>query len=192
MDGFRATIGVTGPPSLAETLQTGWHNLFGYRKPLGWAEQMPFEPAFAVSYLGARTVTASSAASGVALTPAAVWALTAGTLRTSGMLGLRAAFGAHAPPPWESTAHRELGAGTAVYLIAGVQGEVVARDMFLDGTLFRESPSVSRRWIVGQVEGGVGLTLGRVRLEWAVIHRAREYSTQPAPHTFARILMGWD
>jgi hypothetical protein len=32
----------------------------------------------------------------------------------------------------------------------------------------------------------------RVRLEWAVIPRGREYSTQPARHTYARIQLGWD
>lgn len=191
LDAVRVTLGVTGPPSLAQALQEGWHDLFGYRRPLGWKEQLPFEPAFAVSWSGARAL-GRPPQHNTALIVAPGWNLTAGTLRTAAELGVRATFGSPAPPPWHPTSRRRQSEGTGFYFIAGAQAELVARDEFLDGTLFRESQSVDRRWLVGQVEGGAGLTLGRVRLEWAVIHRSREYRTQPAPHTFARIQLGWD
>lgn len=191
MDALRFTVGVTGPPSLAEAFQRAWHDTFGYRKPLGWSGQLPFEPAVALSYSGGRLLSApGSTHPGLAIAP--TWSVTAGTLLTGMEVGVRATFGSHSPPPWTPTARRNVGSGTGVYLLAAAQGELVAHNLFLDGTLFRSSPSVDRRWLVGQVEGGIGLTLGRVRLEWAVVHRAREYRTQPAPHTYARIQLGWD
>ncbi|HEV2735893.1 MAG TPA: lipid A-modifier LpxR family protein, partial [Longimicrobiaceae bacterium] len=47
-------LGVTGPPSLAETVQTGFHEAAGLWQPAGWANQLAFEPAVAVRAGGAR------------------------------------------------------------------------------------------------------------------------------------------
>ncbi len=60
LDLFRLTIGVTGPPSLAEGTQKLWHGWFGYREPLGWGGQLPFEADFGLAYQGARALVPST------------------------------------------------------------------------------------------------------------------------------------
>lgn len=190
-DVIRLETGVTGPPSLAKAVQIQWHQMFGYHKPLGWDGQLPFEPAFALSYTGARALTGPSLSSRSPIV-APVWDVTFGTLRSAATLGLRGTIGSNAPPPWPATLRRRQSDGRGVYLVAGLQGELVARDLFLDGTLFRASPAVDRRLLVGQLDAGIGLTLGRVRLEWSLVHRTREYHTQPDPHTYARIQFSWE
>jgi hypothetical protein len=191
LDVVRVTIGVTGPPSLAESTQDLWHRWFNFRQPLGWAEQLPFEVDLTLGYEGARTMVRLPSADSPHLILAPVWGLNAGTLLTDLELGLRATVGWHPPVPWVTTLRRPRSV-LGLYLLAGVRGDVVARNLFLDGTTFRASPRVARNVLVGQVEGGIGLSVGRVRLEWTVIHRGREYATQPRPHTYARLALGWN
>ena len=42
--------------------------------------------------------------------------------------------------------------GVAWYVFAGVSGQVVARDAFLDGLLFQSSAHVRRNWLLGAME----------------------------------------
>jgi hypothetical protein len=79
-----------------------------------------------------------------------------------------------------------------LYLLVEVRGDAVARNRFLNGTTFRASPHVTKRLLVGQLEGGLGVSVGRGRLEWTVLHRGMEYTSQPKPHTYARLTLGWD
>jgi hypothetical protein len=190
LDLVRVTIGVTGPPSLAETIQEFWHNWFGYRKPLGWDGQLPFEADVGVSYEGARALgRPGSPDSHLIIAP--TWVLNAGTVLSDLELGVRATAGLRPPVPWGTTL-RHPPSGPGFYLVAALRGDVVARNLFLDGTTFRASPQVVRKWLVGQLEVGVGASIGRARLEWTAIHRGREYATQPRPHTYSRLSLGWE
>jgi hypothetical protein len=76
--------------------------------------------------------------------------------------------------------------------VAAVRGDALAHNLFLDGTTFRTSPKVDSKWLVGQLEAGLGASLGRVRLEWTVFHRGPEYRTQTRPHTYSRVSIGWE
>jgi lipid A 3-O-deacylase len=191
MDVVRYTVGITGPPSLAEATQDTWHRWFNYRAPLGWDEQLPTEADFAVGYESARMLGRVGGSDHPRVLLASVWALNAGTLLTDLELSLRATVGGHPPLPWSATV-RHSTPGLGVYLLGAVRGDVVARNLFLDGTTFRDSHKVTKRSQVGQLEGGVGLSVWRARFEWTVIHRGTEYITQPRAHTYARLTFGWE
>ncbi len=47
--------------------------------------------------------------------------------------------------------------GLAWYMFGGLSGQVVARDLFLDGTLLQSSPRVGRNWLLGAIESGVAV-----------------------------------
>jgi hypothetical protein len=49
------------------------------------------------------------------------------------------------------------------YVFAGVDGQVVARDAFLDGDLFRRSESVQHNWLLGEMEAGAAVIWHGVR-----------------------------
>ena len=190
LDLIRVTIGVTGPPSLAQATQEFWHSWFGYREPLGWDGQLPFEADFGVSYEGARAL-GRPGSTDPHLIIAPMWVLNAGTVLSDLELGVRATAGWHPATPWGTTLRRRP-SGPGFYVVAALRGDVVARNLFLDGTTFRASPHVERKWLVGQLEAGVGATIGRARLEWTAIHRGPEYTTQPRPHTYSRLSLGWE
>lgn len=88
-----ATVGVTGPPSLAQQTQDSFHSLVpGFRHPLGWDQQLPTELAFAFKAEAERYLSASvQTGRWIDITPDAH--ATLGTLRTALGAGGRARIG---------------------------------------------------------------------------------------------------
>jgi lipid A 3-O-deacylase len=182
------TIGVTGAPSLAGPAQETFHRLIpGFRRPLGWAHQLPTELAFALRAEQAWRVAASGSAGRHADLVPGVDA-TAGTLRTAFGAGARARIGTGLAHPWLAPDFPDR---AALYLVVGARGEAVARDLFLDGSTFRGSPRVERTRLVGEWERGMGAHVGRLALEYRAVTRGREYTTGPQSHTYGAISVGW-
>ncbi|HEX8905497.1 MAG TPA: lipid A deacylase LpxR family protein [Longimicrobiaceae bacterium] len=158
-------LGATGPPSLAEPVQTTLHRLAGFRAPLGWAHQLAFEPGVVLRYGESRTLLARE---GVELGPE--WEAEMGNVLTGAKAGVRARAG-----------------GRRVYAVAAARGEWVARNLFLDGNTFRDGPRVEKRPFVAQAVAGAGARIGRVGIEYRAVIRGREYRTQTKPHAWGSI-----
>lgn len=163
-------VGVTGPPSLAEVVQTELHRLAGYRPQLGWRNQLRFEPAFALRYAERRVVAATPVGERFSAALAPEWDVALGTLRTAAAAGARGSVG--------------LG---GAYLAGALRQEGVARDLFLDGNTFREGPRVTKRPFVAQAELGVGVRVRRVEARYRAVWRGREYRTQTEPHRYGSL-----
>ena len=186
--GVGVTLGVTGPLSLAEQTQEIFHHLVpGFRKPLGWNQQLAAEPAIALTAEEAWLFRAPGhMAQWADLSPAT--RATIGTLRTAlGVTG-RARIGSALTHPWlaDGGARR-----WEAYLFIGGHAEAVARDLFLDGSTFRGSVRVDRSTFVSGWERGIGVRLRRVGLEYRLTSQAREYRTGPASHSFGGISVIW-
>lgn len=181
-------LGVTGPASFAGQAQEAFHHLVhGFRRPLGWSNQLPTELDGALRAEDARYIAPSGAAhQWVDLVPAAH--LTVGTLRTAVGASARARVGIGLTHPWLADPERRW---WEAYLFVGGQTEAVARDLFLDGSTFHRSVHVSREPVVGAWERGVGVRLWRLGLEYRAVSQGREYRTGPAVHPFGGITLSW-
>jgi hypothetical protein len=180
------TIGLTGPPSLAEAAQTGFHRLAGFRQPVGWEHQLPTEVGIGIRAAQSwRIAPAGSAGRRVDLVPTVSAA--AGTLRTAVAAGARARVGARLPHPWLMS---EL-ASVAPYGFVGLEAEAVARDLFLDGTVFRPSVRVTHAGILAKWEWGGGVHFRRFCLEYRAVTRTREYVSGPRSRTFGSVAASW-
>ena len=56
-DKIELEIGMVGPASGAEDVQTSWHQRFGFRDPKGWRHQLKNEPGLNLYYETASNVT---------------------------------------------------------------------------------------------------------------------------------------
>lgn len=157
-------LGVTGAPSLAGPVQTTLHRLAGYRAPLGWKHQLPFEPGIVLRYGESWRLTAGAIDAGPE------WEAELGNVLTGARAGARARIG-----------------GRRAYLLAAAREEWVARNLFLDGSTFRDGPRVRKRPFVAQAEAGAGARIGRVEIEYRAVFRGREYRTQEAAHAWGSI-----
>jgi lipid A 3-O-deacylase len=178
-------VGVTGPPSLGEAVQTTYHDILDYWTPKGWDAQLAFEPGVVARYTSARLVEGSVAGVRVA-TLVPHWGASLGNVRTGAEAGVRGELGYQVAHPWRAPPGRR-GAPVSVYASGGVRGEWVARDLFLDGNTFRAGPRVEKLPLVAESEVGAGLRLGHLRVEYRVVSRGREYRTAARAHRYSSI-----
>ncbi|HEX7238694.1 MAG TPA: lipid A deacylase LpxR family protein [Longimicrobiaceae bacterium] len=185
-------VGVTGRPSLGEAFQQSLHRLAGFWRPEGWGNQLAFEPGVVLRYGGARLLAEPRTAEGVRVaTLAPEWGAALGNVLTGAHAGLRARAGYGVPHPWGAGGAGEARPPVAVYAVAAVRGEWVARSLFLDGNTFRDSPRVERLPVVGEYEVGGGVRVRDLRLEYRVVARGREYRSEPDAHRWSTISVSW-
>jgi hypothetical protein len=214
---LQATVGVIGPPALAGEVQHGWHSalndIFGRtvaRIPVGWEAQLPAEPAFHVSalreqpLLWSRYVDATWSA-GAMLGTVFVNANVGASVR-AGLLSRP--FGLSPIMPSIRRAKRaqleaegkvsEVSPSADVpertwelYLFARGQVRWVARNLFLDGTLFRKSVSVRKAPFVGDSEFGLAFRAPRFQFDLSTVFRSQEMAEPPnarvSGHRFAQL-----
>ena len=71
---------------------------------------------------------------------------------------------------------------------AGIEGRAIARDMFLDGNLWRDGPRVEdRRDYTGDLQVGVALHQGDVQVAFTYVHRTEEFVAQSGPQRFGAV-----
>ena len=183
------SLGVVGPAALGRQVQNGFHSVIGDTPNRGWHYQLRDEPAF--EFLVGRTYRLPLAQFGgleVDTLPAAQ--LGAGTVRDYVQAGfqfrlgqgLNSDFGTPRIQPGFSggdayTPTRPF----AWYVFAGVDGQAVARDVFLDGSTFRSnSPSVTKRILVGEMEAGAAIMAYGVRITYTQVWQTPEFKRQRA------------
>ncbi|WP_018953361.1 lipid A deacylase LpxR family protein [Thioalkalivibrio sulfidiphilus] len=200
LDRLQLTLGVVGPASLAEQTQKTIHEFMGSPIPQGWDHQLGNELTLMVSYERQWRSRVRTAEEGwrIDLTPH--WGGTLGTPFTLVNTGLTLRAGRDLPhdygPPRIQPALP--GSGLFVprsrwgwYLFAGVDARAVAWNTFLDGNLWRDSPSVDRHVFVGDAQLGAVLGLGRARLAYTHVFRTPEFRNQVGRDDFGALSLSW-
>ena len=187
LDQFELTIGMVGPASLAEEGHKFIHKVFDANKPQGWDTQIENEPGIVVTSQRSWRGHATTTASGTQLdfTPHLGAAL--GNVFTYGNAGVTLRYGKRLPrdfgPPRIQPALPSSGYFSPLsdfdwYLFAGVEGRLVARNIFLDGNSFRDSRSVDTIPLVGDLQFGFAMDWHDMRLSYTHVIRSREFRTQ--------------
>jgi lipid A 3-O-deacylase len=185
LDTVEIDLGMVGPPALGDQIQTAWHRLIGASKPVGWDNQIPSEPAFLVSYVQKRKYGTSN----IDVVPHI--GITGGNVFTLARAGAIARFGINmsgfGPDSIEpggamlqntrDTADPESRRRFEAYGFFGFDGRLVGRNIFLDGTVFRDSPSVSKRTFVHDFTLGASVRYRAFRISLTRILRSEEFRT---------------
>ncbi|TVQ52755.1 MAG: lipid A deacylase LpxR family protein [Rhodobacteraceae bacterium] len=189
LDTVGVDVGVTGPPSLAETTQKFIHNDLGIGDtPRGWGTQLETEVAFRVVYEQKRKYGTQLGPGFWGLEVDAIphVAVALGTVDTSlsGALTVRAGRGLDidygmprvrrsvAPMARENTTGR-----TRWNVFAGAGGRLVGRDLFLDGNTFRDSRSVDKEPFVADANLGATVDFGPVIVSYMHVFRSPDFET---------------
>jgi hypothetical protein len=190
LDTVEIDLGLVGPSALGREVQSGWHKLIGATQPEGWHNQLHNEPAFLVSWL-AKSKHALGSAAGTDLELIPHGGATVGTVMTLARAGGILRFGRHmtgfGPDTIEpggamlQNMRRDIEPGRAHgiewYVFAGLDHRLIAHNIFLDGTVFRDSPSVRRRPHVYDLTLGLSLRFDAVRLSLTRVRRSEEFFT---------------
>lgn len=203
MDTLSFQAGMVGRHSYAQETQRIVHRWLDNEEAKGWAFQLKDEVGVNVIFerrwrLFARTVGDTL---GLDLVPHAGVSL--GNVQTFANVGATARLGFNLPSDFGV----ELIAGgaatnspldgrdprvaerrrTSVFIFGGVDGRVVARDIFLDGNTWEDSPSVAKERWVGDSYVGAGLVLARWQLTYTYVVRAKEFKAQREVNQFGSI-----
>jgi lipid A 3-O-deacylase len=184
LDNVMLTLGVVGPLSLAEPTQKFVHRVVDSPKPNGWDNQLKNEPGIMLTYERKwRSIYA-----GVNL----------GNINTDATVGATFRLGYDLPADYGPPRIRpslpgsdffiptqELGG----YLFTTIGQRAVARNIFLDGNTFADSPSVDKKNFVTSLQVGAAVTLGETRLSYTHVFMTKEYDTQKHPSVFGALTL---
>lgn len=199
--GLEVQVGVVGPDAHAGPLQNWWHEVIGAPPVNGWASELDNEIGLNLHGEYRSRLTEPREGWGVDVIGIGTAAL--GNVETSLGAGAVARVGYNlgddfGPPrlrPGPAATEFFEGGEAAAYLFAGVYGRVVARDIFLDGNTFGDTPSVPREALVPEYTLGAVLRTPRARTPWgwtmppvrfgySWIRREHEFEGQRGPSEY--------
>lgn len=163
---WQLRLGMVGPSSQADHLQTSFHKAIDRDRPMGWHTQLPNEPIVNVGYTGAHLLAQGDVGKSATWRLVPVVNAGLGNYFTGAGLGMYAEFGWNLVDALGGTALRQgfnaastVGVGPvdrwSVSLSGGVAGYGVAHYLPLDGTVFRHSRSVDTKPFIGMATFGL-------------------------------------
>ena len=178
-------LGFVGSPALGRQVQTFWHEyVVDAAEPKGWGNQIRAEPGILLTYVHKRRYGDSN---GIQFVPHA--GLSIGTIMTLARAGGIVRFGQNmtgfGPDGIEpggamlKNTRRQQDEGRRQpwgwFAFAGVDGRVVAHNIFLDGSLFRAGPGIERNDTVYDFTAGLSARIDKVRLSVTRVKRSEEF-----------------
>ncbi len=177
------TIGVTGEPSLASSVQRIVHGYTAaWQRPIDWSHQVPFEPLVNVAYDEHRRVAVRA----MHLQPHAGVSL--GNLLTEARAGVGMHTGWNMTHPWMPAAAVQ---DYEVAVIADATLRAVAWNGTLSGNLFRPSARMTLRPLVPELQFGVSVRARRATISYLVHQRGAEYLGRSRAHWWSQIQTQW-
>ena len=181
---WQLRLGVVGPASRADDLQTWIHDITGNDEPQGWSTQLPNEPIINVGYTGSYLLAQGDLGGSASWRVIPVANVGLGNYFTGAGLGLYGEIGWNLVDALGGTALRQgfnsastVGVGPvkgwSVSLSGGIMGYGVVHYLPLDGTVFKDSRSVDTEPFIAM--GTLGLS---VRHSNFVFFLGRTYFTK--------------
>ncbi len=198
LENFEVQLGVVGPAALGRQAQNDWHQIIGVPKALGWSYQLPNEPALAITY-ERKWRFGHDIASGLAVDIIPEVGATVGNVLTYGAAGAMVRIGRNLQVDYGQARIRPALSGSdwflcdaackddfGWYVFIGTEGRLIARNIFLDGSSFTSSRSVTKKHAVADVTGGVSLFWSsRIKLDVSLTRRTKEFVGQTKQDKFA-------
>ncbi|MEO0438389.1 MAG: lipid A deacylase LpxR family protein [Pseudomonadota bacterium] len=197
-------LGIVGPAAFADEVQSWWHDICNCTDPEGWDNQVRNE--LGVQYTVRRQdrvwmrniVSEEWQADIVTLSEGSL-----GNVFTGAGVGGQVRLGYMLPRNFSSLAIARIdSAGSQngsspsfadrapfyAYAFAGAHGQVVLRDIFLDGNTFVDSPhTVDKEYLVGEARFGGVVGWRNWELNILYAHRSDQFELQRQPHRFGQI-----
>lgn len=186
-------VGWVGPSARGEEVQRAVHKVFDSSPVRGWDNQLRDEPVFMLTREWTHrwpTRTLRSGGSGWGWDTTARWGGSLGTLITNAVAGAQWRFGYRLPddfgsmPLWAAGENAALSAravqsdGWSGHFFVGADAQWVLRNITLDGNTFKDSHSVDKKHLVGEVSYGFALQNGPWKFSLSRNHRTYEFEGQ--------------
>lgn len=198
LDVIALEIGMVGPSALGEETQKLVHNIVGAAEPEGWDSQLQDEPGFRLTYERKfkfqRDVPLDILDLSVDFAPH--FNMSLGTIDTSAGIGGTFRIGQELSddygPPRVRPAVSSPGFfrntdGFSWYVFAGLEGRLVARNLFIEGNTYKGVKGVDPSRFVGDLQLGAAVQLGNVEFAYTHVIRTQEYEIQDGLSEFGSL-----
>lgn len=195
-DSLQLNLGVVGPSAGGKFVQQNWHELINGVEPLGWDHQLRDEPGIELIAQRLATFDGPRLFDRVETDLAAHASIAIGNVRTYAAFGGMARVGFDLDSDFGPPRIRPSLAGAGVYdpsrplggyIFAGFEGRAVARDIFLDGNTFRDSPSVDKEPLVWDLQAGIAINLSAVQIAFSYVDRSEQFAGQVGHQKFGAV-----
>lgn len=192
---FELDLGMVGPSALGREFQNGYHRMIGISPALGWDNGLHDEPTLQLFYQKRyRTYKVQNleliSYYGGAFGNVYIGAHIGGLLRLG--VNLPDDFGPSRPSASDgdsfiSTETASKSHPLGYYFFAGIRGNGIARNIFLDGNTFHNSHHVTKLPFGFDTEVGVGTQIFPFALVWRFVVRSPEFKEKRLYNSFAGI-----
>lgn len=198
LDNVVLTLGMVGPLSHAKQTQTFVHRVVDSPKPNGWDHQLKNEPGIVLTYERKWRNMVEISPLGLAADVTPHVGVNLGNVNTDAAVGATLRLGYDLPADYGPPRIRPSLPGSdffvpretlGAYLFTTVGERAVARNIFLDGNTFQDSPSVDKKFLVSSLQVGAAVTYGETRLSYTQVFMSKEYDTQKHPSVFGALTL---
>jgi len=199
-DKLELQVGIIGPCSGAEEVQTFWHSAFGLQVPQGWNNQLDNEPGVVLYYEQARRFGRGNIFHGLGVDIIPRFGGSIGSVFTHAASGFTLRLGPDLQydfgtprirPSLPGGGYFRRKKGFTWYLFTGLEGRAVLRNVFLDGNSFSSSHSVDKEYFVGDLQAGIAFQINRLRLSYTQIFRTKEFEKQNKVDIFGALSLSY-
>jgi lipid A 3-O-deacylase len=187
LDRLELQLGVVGPYAIGEQVQNTVHSIIGSKKARGWNHQLHNEPGVILSYERTWRSLYAAAPLGIGFDLSPYVGASLGNVLTQASVGATARLGFDLPADYGPPRIRPSVPGSdffiptsgfSWYLFASIEGRAVARNIFLDGNTFEDSPHVTKNPLVGDLQIGLAVQVYDLRLAYTHVYRTQEFEEQ--------------
>ncbi len=202
LNSVELNIGTVGPNAHAKEVQDFVHDIKGVARFQGWDSQIPNEVTVNLFFSQKRRLTfLETGYSGFSVDGFGEWGFGLGNYKTDLYVGALTRFGWNLPldfsdPRLSPTAYthqpfvtdrRESGRWS-LFGLFGFRGSAVARDITLDGPLFRSfDTGVTREALVGGLYAGVAVRYRDVQFSYVQTYRTDRFKEQTGNQQFGSL-----
>lgn len=189
-------LGVVGKSAHAKWVQRYVHKLIDGQEPRGWDNQLEDEPGIVVSAERAWRSMETLGDWDFDIAPSLGVSL--GNVRTEAFAGLTARVGTNLSdtalpmrvrPSLAGSGSFDIVTGWSWQAFAGVYGQGVAQNIFLDGNTWRSSLSVDKKPFVADMQAGFALRYRAVQLAYTYVLRGEEFYGQHGNTRFGALCL---
>ncbi|NNU16805.1 lipid A deacylase LpxR family protein [Parvularcula sp. ZS-1/3] len=191
---FTLEAGVVGPSALGEDTQNWFHRSLNFYEAQGWDRQLEDEFALNIAYDWKGRSIANGKLGGLDMELTPVAGASFGNVAVNARGGAMWRMGPNLKPNFGPARIRPSLTGSghfaredSWFLFAGIEGRVVAHDLFIDGSLFQDGPSADKKAFVADAQAGVVFDFGGAQLSWTMVARSKRYEVQERGDVFGAL-----
>lgn len=215
LDTLELAAGVIGPSALSKQSQNEVHRIRDIDTAKGWKHQLRDEPALMLTWTRVWRLKAPLIAGKFGWDILPRIGASAGTPYTRAGFGGEARLGWNLPNDFGSSTIRP-GSGinrpagdvaanplpakksgnslldnVSIYIFGGADGQAVWHNTFLDGNLWKDSHSVDKFPLAGELSWGIATNIHGFHISYTHVYRAKEFHGQSREQNFGSITVGY-